>query len=228
MSRGEDFDGEAGQRQRAQTSFALGGVMALKPLPDRSEHLAVTDRVPMSALKSLHKRPRSSDSRRPVAINRVIGSTRSRVRHSSDARSRPSSAQLLGRQRSSTLQSSLRFDRLNVMYGVAAECIRHNRELQCASQARRHRPASTQPFGQCAPHTARQPPGNRRLFYSYSANPRPHFSQRSDCSISSSCLSRSVNSIARRRTWRATAARSCSSNARVHHHSRKRTLFETW
>jgi hypothetical protein len=134
MSRGEDFDGEAGQRQRAQTSFALGGVMALKPLPDRSEHLAVTDRVPMSALKSLHKRPRSSDSRRPVAINRVIGSTRSRVRHSSDARSRPSSAQLLGRQRSSTLQSSLRFDRLNVMYGVAAECIRHNRELQCAAQ----------------------------------------------------------------------------------------------
>ena len=29
-------------------------------------------------------------------------------------------------------------------------------------------------------------------------NPRSHFSQRSDCSISSSCLSRSVNSMARR------------------------------
>jgi hypothetical protein len=40
MSRSEDFDGEAGQRQSAQTSFALGGVMALKPLPGRSEHLA--------------------------------------------------------------------------------------------------------------------------------------------------------------------------------------------
>jgi len=30
-------------------------------------------------------------------------------------------------------------------------------------------------------------------------NPGSHFSQRSDCSISSSCLSRSVNSIARQR-----------------------------
>ena len=39
-------------------------------------------------------------------------------------------------------------------------------------------------------------------------------SQRSACSISSSCLSRSVNSIARRRNWRATAARRCSSSAR--------------
>ena len=45
-------------------------------------------------------------------------------------------------------------------------------------------------------------------------NPRSHFSQRSDCSISSSCLSMSVNSIARRRNWRATAARRCSSSAR--------------
>jgi hypothetical protein len=45
-------------------------------------------------------------------------------------------------------------------------------------------------------------------------NPRSHFSQRSDRSISSSCLSRSVNSIARRRNWRATAARRCSSSAR--------------
>ena len=45
-------------------------------------------------------------------------------------------------------------------------------------------------------------------------NPRSHSSQRSDCSISSSCLSRSVNSIARRRNWRATAARRCSSSAR--------------
>ena len=38
--------------------------------------------------------------------------------------------------------------------------------------------------------------------------------QRSDCSISSSCLSMSVNSIARRRNWRTTAARRCSSSAR--------------
>ena len=45
-------------------------------------------------------------------------------------------------------------------------------------------------------------------------NPGSHFSQRSDCSISSSCLSRSVNSIARRRNWRTTAARRCSSSAR--------------
>jgi hypothetical protein len=43
---------------------------------------------------------------------------------------------------------------------------------------------------------------------------RTDFSQGSDCSISSSCLSRSVNSIARRRNWRATAARRCSSSAR--------------
>ena len=35
-----------------------------------------------------------------------------------------------------------------------------------------------------------------------------------DCSISSSCLSRPVNSIARRRIWRTTAARRCSSSAR--------------
>ena len=45
-------------------------------------------------------------------------------------------------------------------------------------------------------------------------NTRSHFSQRCDCSISSSCLSRSVNSIARRRNWRATATRRCSSSAR--------------
>jgi len=45
-------------------------------------------------------------------------------------------------------------------------------------------------------------------------NPRSHFSQRSDCSISSSCLSRSVNSIARRRNSRTTTARRCSSSAR--------------
>jgi hypothetical protein len=45
-------------------------------------------------------------------------------------------------------------------------------------------------------------------------NPRSRFSQRSDCSISSSCLSRSANSIARRRNWCATAARRCSSSAR--------------
>ncbi len=45
-------------------------------------------------------------------------------------------------------------------------------------------------------------------------NPISHFSQRSDCSMSSSCLSMSVNSIARRRNWRATAARRCSSSAR--------------
>jgi len=38
--------------------------------------------------------------------------------------------------------------------------------------------------------------------------------QPSDCSMSSSCLSRSVNSIARRRNWRATAARRCASSAR--------------
>src|SRR6478672_6395669 len=32
-------------------------------------------------------------------------------------------------------------------------------------------------------------------------SPGLHFSQRSECSVSSSCLSRSVNSIARRRNW---------------------------
>lgn len=45
-------------------------------------------------------------------------------------------------------------------------------------------------------------------------NPRYQFSQRSDRLIWSSCLSRSVNSIARRRNWRATTARRCSSTAR--------------
>jgi hypothetical protein len=39
-------------------------------------------------------------------------------------------------------------------------------------------------------------------------------SRPSDCSISSSCRSRSVNSIARRRNWCATAERRCSSCAR--------------
>ena len=38
--------------------------------------------------------------------------------------------------------------------------------------------------------------------------------QRSDCSILSNCLPMSVNSIVRRRNWRTTAARRCSSSAR--------------
>jgi hypothetical protein len=38
--------------------------------------------------------------------------------------------------------------------------------------------------------------------------------QRSDCSISSSCLSRSANSVARRRNWCATAAREGTAPAR--------------
>ncbi len=38
--------------------------------------------------------------------------------------------------------------------------------------------------------------------------------QRSGCSVSSSCLSRSFSSAARRRNWRATSARRCSSSAR--------------
>jgi hypothetical protein len=55
------------------------------------------------------------------------------------------------------------------------------------------------------------PVGHWSAVWPWSADgvPRP-----SDCSMSSSCLSRSVNSIARRRNWCATAERRCSSSAR--------------
>ena len=88
--------------------------------------------VPASSSKSSHRNASISDRRNPVAMNTVIGSTRSAWRHTSDARNLSNRSRSCAAVRAGALRFAVRLDPAHLSKRIRSQNIIEYRDLQRA------------------------------------------------------------------------------------------------